>query len=168
MITQSRLKEVLRYEPETGLFYWAVKKGPAKAGDVAGTPHHLGYVCIRVDGIKHQAHRLAFLYMAGRWPDADIDHINHARSDNRWRNLREATRAENAKNASRYSTNSSGHHGVSWRAREKSWIARICVNGTHIHLGTYPDAASAIAARKKAESKYGFHPNHGSNNHWKE
>lgn len=162
MITQERLRQVMNYSPDTGLFTWSIGKGTAKAGDIAGTPQSTGYVFIRIDGIKYLAHRLAFLYMTGKWPEACVDHINHVRTDNRWANLRPASRADNSKNASRYASNSSGHHGVSWKKRDKSWIARICVDGRHIHLGSFRNVESAVAARKEAERMHGFHANHGA------
>lgn len=161
MVTQERLKALFDYDPDTGVFRWAVNKGPAKAGSVAGYQHHLGYICIRVDGVKHQAHRLAVLYMTGKWPGHDVDHVNHIRNDNRWSNLRPATRSENARNASRYATNSTGQHGVSWRARDGKWLARITVYGESIYLGMHDTFEDAVAARKLAEVHHGFHENHG-------
>jgi hypothetical protein len=154
--------EVMSYTPETGVFTWAVDKGPARSGDEAGTPQSAGYVYIRIDGTKYLAHRLAFLYMTGKWPEAYVDHINHVRTDNRWENLRIASRADNMRNASRYVSNSSGHHGVSWKPRDKIWVARICVDGRNIHIGSFRDIESAVVARKAAERMHGFHANHGA------
>ncbi|MGA4453989.1 HNH endonuclease signature motif containing protein [Pseudomonas kurunegalensis] len=161
MLNQERLKTLLTYDPITGEFTWNVSRGLAKAGGPAGSKHHLGYICIGVDGAKLEAHRLAFLYMTGSWPSDDVDHINHIRSDNRWVNLRLATRTENSRNASRYASNSSGVHGVSWKKRDKTWHARICVSGKSIHLGSFKEYDCAVRARRSAEEQYGFHANHG-------
>jgi|SRR5262249_13953776 len=89
LVTAERLREVLSYDPETGTFTWRVSGGGRRTSGVAG--HHdrawKGYVCIAVDGRKYRAQRLAFLYMTGDWPPAQIDHINGDTSDNRWANL---------------------------------------------------------------------------------
>lgn len=101
-LTQERLKELLHYEPETGVFTWLVK--PAnwiKAGTVAGTIHARGYIYIKSNGKKYAAHRLAFLYMEGSFPEDQVDHINRERADNRWVNLRHADAYLNANNKTR-------------------------------------------------------------------
>ena len=92
MITQSELKELLNYDPATGVFTWLVSRGRVKASSVAGHVHSRGYIVIMVDGRRHLAHRLAFVYMTGTFPDDQVDHINEIKADNRWINLREATR----------------------------------------------------------------------------
>lgn len=112
MITQERLKELLNYNPDTGDF--TIKTSRVCRGikdSVAGWLESTGYIRICLDYKKHSAHRLAFLFIEGRFPNR-IDHINHIRNDNRWVNLREVTHQENSKNQSINSKNTSGVMGV--------------------------------------------------------
>ncbi len=160
-LTQLRLQELLSYEPETGMFRWRKSKGRAKRGSVAGSRHGEGYVMIGIDGHDYLAHRLAWLYCHGRWPENDIDHRNQDRSDTRLCNLREATRQENARNASRLITNTSGQTGVYWFKPCGKWTAQIGVNGKCLSLGYFEVFEDAVTARKAAEAKYGYSPNHG-------
>jgi hypothetical protein len=161
ILTQARLKELLHYCPDSGLFTWMASRGSIKKGCVSGTAHSEGYINIGVDGSRYFAHRLAFLYMVGVMPKEDVDHINHSRDDNRWGNLRGATRADNSKNSSISKSSTSGISGVSWHKASAKWRAHIRVDGKQKHLGSYGSLTTAGLARKKAERKYGFHENHG-------
>ena len=90
-LTAAQLRELLQYDPETGVVTRLVKSSNGiKVGDVAGTADARGYILIRVDGWLHLAHRLAWLHMTCEWPKGMIDHINGVRDDNRWSNLRRA------------------------------------------------------------------------------
>ncbi|MCK9994454.1 MAG: hypothetical protein Dbin4_02974, partial [Alphaproteobacteria bacterium] len=98
-LTQSRLKELLHYDPDTGVFTRRVQTSSnARVGDVAGCLHPEGYRHIQIDGKRYAAHRLAWLYMTGEWPTNQLDHLNGVRDDNRWGNLREATHGQNQQN----------------------------------------------------------------------
>jgi hypothetical protein len=113
---------------------------------------------------KHDycAHRMAWLLMTGSWPADEIDHINHVKDDNRWGNLREATHQQNMKNQKMSRLNVSGYTGVSWHRGKKLWEAYIHGDvGKIIPLGSYIDLEAAVAARRAAEIKYDYHPNHG-------
>ena len=161
-LTQARLKELLHYNPDTGIFTWmADRNGGARKGDIAGTLHKHGYIVIRIDGTKRPAHRLAWLYIYGKLPECQIDHINHIRDFNASSNLREATHHENGKNQSMQSNNTSGATGVRPMAGSDRWISRITVNGMEMHLGCFGSFDEACESRKEAEIKYGFHGNHG-------
>lgn len=149
MLTQERLKELLSYDPNTGDFTRLIgRSGPkARKGDVAGRDNGQGYIRIYVDGKGYKAHRLAWFYMTGYWP-SEVDHKNTVRSDNRWSNLREATRHENRTNCSAYKNNSSGIKGVSFYKPTGKWKAQIQKNGKKIGLGyfnTKEDAGAAYA-----------------------
>jgi len=154
MLTQEELKKILDYDPETGVFTW--KKHPSKAarvkeGEVAGWVDSKGYISIRVLDKTYKAHRLAFLWMEGYTPEHDVDHINRDRSDNRWVNLRHASRACNMQNKETYKNNSSGIPGVTYVKREKKFKARITVAGKTCSLGNYCDKIEAAFARLTAE-----------------
>ena len=144
-----RLQELLAYDPETGLFRWISRSSQfshIKIGDVAGGPNGDGYIHIRVDGKKIKAHRLAWLFMTGSWPDDQIDHIDRDKSNNRWSNLRAATSSENACNR-RCRQNATGFRGVT--KNNRGYAARLSANGERVYLGTYPtaeEAASVVAA----------------------
>lgn len=154
MLTQSDLKELLHYCPETGEFTWLVSTGPrAQAGSVAGTLSH-GYQQIQIQGTLYRAHRLAWLYTHGEFPPEGLDHKNRVKTDNRICNLRPATDAENQQNLSMRSDNTSGHVGVSWNNPRQKWLAQIRINCKKIHLGRFTNIEDAIAARKAAELKY--------------
>jgi len=147
MLTVERLRELLKYDPETGIFTRKVANSRrVKVGDEAGTLSTSGYVQIRIGYQRYSAHRLAWFYMTGDWPDQNIDHINCIRDDNRFANLREATFAENSGNASKRSDNSSGFKGVFFNKRTGAWMAAIQVRGKKQHLGYFGSAASAHAA----------------------
>jgi len=163
ILTQKQLKEILRYDPDTGIFTWLVRTANCvKIGEAAGGLNPAGYSGIRLKGRDYLAHRLAWLYMTDEWPKDQIDHINHIKDDNRIENLREVTHKENGRNRSMQKNNVSGCCGVCWYKPYNKWAAQIKVNGKQINLGCFDDLNNAIAARKAAEIKYGFHENHGS------
>ena len=159
-LTQARLKELLRYDPETGEFVWLESRGKIKAGQKAGTVKG-GYAVVRIQYVQFYMHRLAWLYVKGVWPSHEIDHENGKRSDNRFNNLRDVTSGENKKNMATRSDNVSGVSGVSWLPHRSKWRVRISHNKKEIHLGMFAKKEDAIAARKTAEKQHGFHENHG-------
>ena len=161
ILTQERLKELLDYNPDTGLFTWLVStNNRVKVGDIAVANSH-GYVLIRIDKRLHKAHRLAFLYMEGAMPEDQVDHIDHSRDNNSWSNLRHTTQAGNNRNATKRKTNTSGFTGVSWNKDSSKWISQVRVDGRQKNLGRYIEIWDAICARKSANLKYGYHENHG-------
>ncbi len=162
-LTQSRLKYLLSYNSETGIFAW--KNPPSnrvKVGDEAGAIHSRNkYICIRLDSSAHLAHRLAWLYTYGVWPQDQIDHIDGIRNNNCIANLCEVNSVENHKNTKLHGRNTSGNPGVSFYKKRAKWTASISVDGKRKHLGIFVDKGDAIQARKKAEIEYGYHANHG-------
>lgn len=160
-LTQARLKELLHYNPRTGQFTWLQNRGRVSIGTIAGTPDKDGYILIRVDYIKYKAHRLVFLYMTGKMPREEVDHVEHNPADNRLSKLQETTRIKNCRNVSIQSRNKSGVTGVFWSDRLNKWCARIRVNREDFWLGVFTQKQKAIKARRAAERRYGFHPNHG-------
>ena len=151
-LTAARLRELLNYDPETGIFYWREKRRPRiKAGDRAGTFGVIGYRQIIIEGGHYTEHRLAWLYVHGEWP-SEIDHKNGVRDDNRIANLRIATRSQNVQNIAGFSTNRSGFKGVG--RHNGRWRARIAVGCRSIWLGHFKTAEDAYAAYCEAAHKY--------------
>lgn len=156
MLTQARLKEVLKYDRKTGVFTWRVQRGNAiPPGTVAGWVTQYGYRWVEVDGKGYMASRLAWLYVKGRWPSAMVDHKNRVRDDNRWCNLREVTRKQNMEN--RTVTNPTGCTGVYWEKACRRWRARIRHNGVLMCLGLHDEKEAAVQARRAAERKFFTH-----------
>lgn len=149
MITQSKLKERLNYDPSTGIFTWISKTSQMSRitiGSVAGSLNNKGYWKIFVAGKTYSAHHLAWLYIYGKWPENYTDHINRSRADNRISNLREATYAQNQQNKQKSYYNTSGYKGVFWVPSCGNWRARIRLNGKRMSLGSFVTAEEAHAA----------------------
>jgi len=156
-LTQKRLKELLNYNPDTGLFTWKVYRSyNAKKGGVAGCFDKDGYVVIRVDDILYKAARLAFLYMDGYFPEGDTDHKFRNVSDNRWNEIRHISHQCNMRNSGISKNNTSGVVGVYFAKDLKKWKAQICVNYKIIALGSSSDKTKAVFFRWEGEKKYGF------------
>lgn len=161
MITQERLKVVLDYNSDAGVFTRLKGSGGYPAGHICSNYNDQGYLIISVDGRKYRGHRLAWLYMFGVMPTGDIDHINQKPDDNRIVNLRDVSHKINMRNARINSSNTSGVSGVSWYDIGRTWRARINVDGKEKNLGHYKIFKDAVAARKLAELDYEYHENHG-------
>ena len=152
MLTQERLKKILHYDDKTGLFTWKQKQSTKiSVGDNAGTIGSGGYILIKIDGKRHLAHRLAWLYVYGKNPGKCLDHINRNPLDNFISNLREVTTSENMHNCNLHKNNKSGHCGVYWNERIKRWNAQLKKNYKTIHIGSYKTFEDAVIARKQAE-----------------
>jgi len=156
---QDYLKELLSYDPVSGLFTWRVDQGSARAGSVAATIATNGYLVVMVDKKHLSLHRLAFAFMGQEMPER-VDHINGSRTDNRWVNLRSATAIDNARNQRLHRTNSTGLPGVMWDQRSR-WRAYGYLGGRYLALGRYQSLLDAASARKSFESQNGYHTNHG-------
>lgn len=147
MLTAGRLRKVLSYDPETGVFT------RNSTGKVVGCLRHKGYVDIMVDYRSYGAHRLAVLYMTGYWPERQVNHRNLIRSDNRWENIRPATRQQNLYNQG--PRGKSDIKGVRQR-KNGSWEARITSNYETKYLGVFKTSGDAAATyRKAAEELHG-------------
>lgn len=176
--TPDLLRQLLRYEPETGKLFW-LERSPSLfqdsyrtadgcaanwnsrwAGKEAFTSRMAaGHLQGRIDYRAYLAHRVAWAIFYGEWPKGEIDHINHDGADNRIENLRDVSHAENLRNQSLRQNNSSGVTGVA-RIGDV-WYARIKQGGKLIHLGYFELFEDAVTARKDAEVRLGYHPNHG-------
>ncbi len=137
MLTQERLKELLRYDPATGLWTHA-------NGDAAGWINSkTGYIRLQVDGRKYYAHRLAWLWMTGKWPAVLIDHKDQNPSNNRWDNLRPADKSKNGANRGAPKQNKSGWKGVSFCRATGRWRADITIRGKCKNLGRFDSPVAA-------------------------
>lgn len=172
------LRRLIRYEPETGDLYW-LPRTPDLFNASQKTPEHACAVFnsgfagqkalnqMRPDGYRvgeifskpYRAHRVAFALHHGRWPEHTIDHINGDRADNRAANLRDVPRVINARNMGW--KNASKMRGVHRAKDSHSWHAKIGSGRRCEYLGSFPTAEEAMAARRAAEAKYGYHENHG-------
>ncbi|VTU25429.1 putative NHN endonuclease [Variovorax sp. PBS-H4] len=158
-LTAARLRELLHYDPETGVFTWRVTRpgGKANAGSLAGDINKkTGYRRIGILLQRHDAHRLAWLYVHGHWPIGMIDHIDGNQKNNAIANLRDVNHRTNQENLKRaLSNNSTNLLGVS--ARRSRWIARIVIRGKWTYLGTFgtPEEAHAKYVMAKREHHEG-------------
>lgn len=160
-LTQSRLKELLHYSPETGSFTALTAtgwRGCHRAGKIVGSLcAHNRYIHVYAESVHYRAHRLAWFYMTGAWPKQQIDHINGNRADNRWSNLREASNSENQQNLKTAKKgNKSGYLGVAWHSTKRKWMTRIKVAGKAIYIGIYDTPEEAREAYLAAKAK--LHP----------
>jgi hypothetical protein len=151
-LTYARLREVVHYDPLSGEFTWLVTMGSrAQKGQRAGCPGKGRHTPLMIDKVLYKAHRLAFFYMTERWPH-ELDHIDLDKGNNRWANLREATRSGNMANTPKRSTNTSGFKGVRWCAGK--WNAQITVSGQCFYLGRFETKEEAHAVYVSAASQY--------------
>lgn len=163
-----RYEEVARlftYDRETGVLYWRNKNRKSiRRKYVAGSSkgNNDGYRQVHIKGKLYQEHRIIMVLCFGHIPEnAEIDHINHVRDDNRLINLCFVTRSENLKNQSVSSKNTSGVTGVYFSKSRNKFIAQIQVNHQVHYLGCYNTLEGAAEARGQADRKYKFNNNHG-------
>lgn len=155
MITQERLKQLLHYDPDTGVFTRIVSRRGSRA--IVGSTRSDGYLSVCIDGKSYLGHRLAWLWMTGQQPQDQVDHVNGIKSDNRWRNLRAATNKQNSENSRLYSCNKTGVRGAVIDKRTGRYVARVRHFGKDIHVGVFDDAASANRALKDARDQLFTH-----------
>lgn len=143
ILTQEELKKFSTYNPFTGVF---TKIQPYNGSSKMGSYNSNGYLLSMVNGIRYPNHRLAWLYMTGEWPKENIDHINGIRSDNRFINLREASKSQNCQNCVIRKDNTTKYKGVTYFKNNKKYGAQICVNGKNRYLGLFNTALEASEA----------------------
>lgn len=185
-MTQDELKKLVNYNQHTGVFIWLERSeithrkymssdsrhslshstklwNSRNAGSVVGSNSN-GYREVRIKDRSYRLHSLAWLYCYGYMPQ-QVDHINGLRSDNRITNLRNVDQSINTKNAARRKDNTSGFTGVYFFKRLNKWAAKIVSEGRQIHVGCFDTPEEANKARKNELYKYGFHENHGRDQH---
>jgi hypothetical protein len=155
ILTQERLRDVLSYDPETGIFQWRSRLGGRQRDRVGCWAN--GRLLICIDYKTYFAHRLAWFYMIGVWPEGDIDHIDNNPANNRFNNLRECTRAQNLQNTRKPRRDNKRRNGLIGASRHKNkWIAQMTNNYKTIYLGLFNTAEEAHAAYVAAKRK--LHP----------
>ena len=171
-LTPETLRQLLRYEPNTGRMFWlprpvsmfrdglqsasqnqAAWNGRYAATEAFAALDGKGYLSGKIFGRRYSAHRVIWAIMTGAWPDDEIDHINGVRTHNYWTNLREATVSENRRNVGMRAGNTSGVKGVYWHKAARKWVAQIMVDKRHRHLGYFLEITDAAAAYAKASEE---------------
>jgi hypothetical protein len=177
-ISPEILREILSYDPETGILTWKARKpemfrecsnaihqcnawNAKYAETLADTQDGQGYVRVSIFDVKMRAHRAAWAIYYGKFPNNFIDHINGIRSDNRIVNLRDVPKILNSRNMKLAKNNTSGSVGVTWNKASEKWEAKIHVNGKTKYLGVFLNKDDAISARLLASASENFHINHG-------
>lgn len=172
IITHSRLLELLHYDAETGIFTWLPRPvrqerlrtdkiwNTRYANKTAGSIGGYGYfrIVLKIGTKTHYipSHRLAWFYVTGHWPTTDVDHKNMVVTDNRFANLRLATRSQNNANSKPPRDNKSGKKGVCFDSTREKWKAEIKHNGIKYHIGRFDSFEEACdARRRKAISLFG-------------
>jgi hypothetical protein len=145
MLEHSELLRCLHYCQETGAFTWRCPtSNRVRPGTKADCKTGDGYIRVAIKNKRYLAHRLAWFYMHGVWPEHEIDHINRNRSDNRACNLRLATRTENARNIPPRVNKTSGVKGVHWSKKQRKWVAQLRINGKQTYIGASTDLSEAL------------------------
>lgn len=185
-LTQDILKELLHYDPDTGVFTWLERDikwfghcryGSAEcdkfnnkhAGNIAGCVHtqngEKDYIIIGINILgnkkRMRANILAHLYMTGEFPNGDIDHVDGNGINNSWKNLRDVSHQENGKNCKLNKDNTSGFNGVTWDSGANKWRVQLRLGKRCIYGGIFENIEDAIEKRKQMNIEHGYHKNHG-------
>lgn len=153
MITYEQARRLFSYNQRTGILRWRVRpRGRTRPGNVAGCPSDTGHLQVRIFGKKYYAHRIIWLWMTGSWPIEETDHRDLNPGNNRWTNLREATKTQNRRNKSKGKNTLSPFKGVSKSG--KRWRARIKQDGIERVLGYFDSPLIAHKAYSKAAKMY--------------
>jgi hypothetical protein len=151
LIQHTDLLALVDYNPETGAFTNKKSRHKSPAGKNIGLQRPDGYLELRLKYRLYLAHRLAWFYVFGKWPEHQIDHVNGVKNDNRIGNLREATGSQNMQNVGRAQSRSRSQvRGVSWDATRNKWTAHICVAGRQKNLGRFDQIEAAAFAYQQA------------------
>jgi hypothetical protein len=158
MLTQDELKLHVEYNPVTGIFIRLIcRTKPYLIGQPCTSTDAQGYIRIAINGERYKAHRLAFLYMTGTWPEKEVDHINRDKTDNSWDNLRDATKSENMRNQHRADD---ATHGVYYvcnsRKTSDGYVVKLRVDGTQKYFGYRSTLEDAVALAKEVKGKLGL------------
>lgn len=157
ILTGDVLRTIASYDPVTGLFVRNLSVSNIKKGSVIGCASKNGYLRGRINGTLYYIHRLAWLYVTGKWPDFDIDHKDGNVKNNAWENLREATRSENKENITKHSNSNSGIRNVYFDKNSCKWQVKIMKGYKSKSFGyfsTIEDASEAAIVAKRDLHKF--------------
>lgn len=152
-LTQERLRILVNYCEQTGVFRWSESAHKPLIGKIAGNPNSNGYIKFSIGGRTYMAHRLAWLYVYGKWPTNTIDHMDGDRTNNRISNLRDVTQLVNRQNVRRTVSGKDSPLGVTLHKKSQRWQAQIRVHGKSVYLGLFDcknEAHNAYLAAKRA------------------
>jgi hypothetical protein len=149
----NHLRKILKYQQDTGLFFWKIAPSGRLAGQLAGSKDRQGYIRIKINNIKYAAHRLAWMYVHGNFPNNFIDHINGIKDDNRICNIRDVTRSENMQNINKPQGNNI-YLGVYKVGKNEKYRSKIGINGRQIHLGYFSSVEEAKNSYVQAKKTY--------------
>lgn len=171
-ISADLARQLFDYDPKTGILRWKPRmpdmfeptpKQTALhrcknwnvrfAGKMAGCPDGQGYLRVAIFNKFYRVQRIAWAIMTGEWPPFDVDHENGIRVDNRWKNIRKATRRQNCQNLSQKPRHGSPYVGVTWKSRIGKWAARITNDYKEIYLGVFDTPEAAHEAYKAAKAR---------------
>lgn len=164
-LTQELIAKVLKYDALSGTLIWisnlhSKRVVPnSRAGSLVKST---GYRNISLFGRTYLEHQLIWFMCNGVWPKGQIDHINQIRDDNRIVNLRDVSKADNARNRSRNPNSKLGEHGIWFNIRTNKYVAEITLNGKKVYQKSFDDIDVAINERRIKSLELGFHTNHGS------
>lgn len=159
-LTQAGLLDAFEYDEQTGALTHRHTTISGTQGELATFDHSRGYLSVCIGRKQYLAHRVIYLMQTGLWPE-HIDHINHDKRDNSWRNLRSVEQETNNRNMPIQTNTKTGVVGVSLHKPTGKYRAYITVNGKAKHLGLFETVSAAQAAREQASTRYGYHANHG-------
>ena len=155
-LSQTELKKIFLYEPDTGFLRWKEGKSNMVKNSKSGCKNASGYLIVTINSKSHRVQRVIWIYMFNHIPSGFyIDHINGNKTDNRLCNLRLATNSQNQQNRPAPQNNTSGYRGVTWHKQASKWMARICLDNKRVSLGLFETAEEAYKAyRLKASEIY--------------
>lgn len=160
-VNQAFMQKFFTYKPSTGELIARLPVHNRPVGTIVGSKGSHGYLMTAIQGKNFLNHRLIWLYMTGEFP-IQIDHINHDKLNNKWDNLRAVNNTTNSRNTGLSKNSTTKINGVSLHKPTGKYRAYIMVNRKQIHLGLFDTVDEATQARKQADNKYEFHPNHGN------
>jgi HNH endonuclease/AP2 domain len=159
-LTAERARELLDYNPDTGVLVWRGGHKKAKAGQTAGGfDKTTGYMKVGVDGRRYPFTHIVWLIVTGAFPTKEVDHKDRCRTNNRWSNLREASDSQQSQNRDVSAANRTGHKGVCFDTKRGKWLAQLKIDGRKVLFKRFDNIGDAVAAyAAAAEQHHAYNP----------